>query len=488
MENPPFRYVKAPYDHQRNEFESTREFQYFAHFWEMGLGKSKIVIDTIQWLFLQGKIDSVIITAEKGYYLNWMIDEFPKHFPDDLPIRLRAYSAATNTKERKLIEEIKFPKEGFLDVILINIESLSGTAIAGSLYAEEFVERHESTMMVIDESTTIKNPQAARTKQAIRVGKRCAYRRILTGTPITQSPIDLFSQCEFLKKGLLGFASYTSFRNFYSVTQPLYMGSRVIHQVVGYRELDDLSRRLQPFSSRLLKADCLTLPEKIYSSVYVEPTRQQRVYMDALKNEAMIMAGQGLVTVQNALTLLTKALQIAGGHIKDDEGNVSRVTSDKPQTLSRLIESIPDDKKIIVWGYFHEDMQIIQEALKEICPVFEMSGRVTGSEERSAAVDQFRKHDGKCVFLGSPRVAGKSLTLNEAEYVVYYSNGFNLEHRLQSEDRNHRIGQNSAVNYYDLICLDTPDVKVVHALKNKEMISKEVLNNVSSYFDYQVAL
>jgi SNF2 family DNA or RNA helicase len=482
MENPPFVYVKPPFDHQRREFESTRDFQYFAHFWEMGLGKSKIVIDTAQHLYLSGKIDSMIITAEKGYYLNWLVEEFPKHWPETLPIRIRAYSAVLPAKKKLELDQILTPTPGVLDVLLLNIESISSKSMGGFFFTKLFADNHKSTMMVIDESTTIKNPKAGRTKNAIYLGKRCTYRRILTGTPITQSPIDLYSQTEFLKSGLLGFGSYTSFRSFYSIMQTVNLGPRSFQTIVGYRELDDLARRCQHFSSRLEKKDCLTLPEKIYSKIYVEPTKEQERVMEDLSRECMSMMTGGAITVTNALGLLTKAQQIAGGHVKDDDGKVRRVPSNKPQALQDCVSNIPIDKKIIVWGYFQEDMLVIKEALADICPVFEVSGQ-TEIDDRATAIQQFRAHKGRCVFLASPRVAGKSLTLNEAEYVIYYSNSFNLEHRLQSEDRNHRIGQTSAVNYYDLICLGTPDVKVVAALHTKQVISKTVLDNIQSFFN-----
>ena len=483
MENSPFKYVLPPFAHQHNEFESTRDYQYFAHFWEMGLGKSKIVLDTAQWLFLSGKITAMVITAEKGYYLNWMFSEFPKHWPEDIPVRIHPYSTPTSARARKAMDAMLTPREGTLDVLLLNIESISSTNFGGFFFANKFVESHKSIMMVVDESTTIKNPKANRTKNAIKLGAKCQYRRILSGTPITQSPIDLYSQCEFLRRGLLGFKSYTSFKNFYSIIQPQYLGSRVIWQVLGYRELDDLAQRIQPFSSRLEKKDCLTLPEKVYTTVHVDPTDDQKRMILKLHQEALALINGKMVTAANALALLTKSLQVAGGHIKDDDGTVGRIESNKPIALKALVESIANDAKIIVWGYFHEDMQIIQETLADVCPVFEMSGRVDQGL-RDAALFKFRNHRGKCVFLASPRVAGKSLTLNEATYTIYYSNGFNLEHRLQSEDRNHRIGQEGTVNYYDLVCLATPDIKVVKALREKKILSDKILDQLDEYFVY----
>lgn len=483
MELPPFRYVTPPYQHQDIAVKQTRDYQYYAFFWEMGTGKSKVVVDTSQHLFLTEQIDSVIVTAEKGYYLNWSLNEYPTHWPKDIPIRLFNYSSYMTAEVKRHLAEALEPIPGVLDVLIMNIESMSGHSMSGSLFAEKFRQAHKSTMMVIDESTTIKNPKAGRTKSVTRIGKKCQFRRILTGTPITQSPIDLYAQCEFLKSGVLGFGSYTSFKSFYSIIQPINIGhNRTIQQTVGFRELEDLAQRVQPFSSRLMKKDCLTLPDKIYTPIYIPATYEQEFHITKLKQEMMTIVEQGLVSTENALSILTKSLQIAGGHVKDDDGNVKRIKCDKGDRLKTLCEEIPDDKKIIVWGYFREDMVVIHEALAGVCPVFEVSGRVL-QYQRELNLEQFRNHKGKCVFLASPRVAGKSLTLTEAEFSIYYSNGFSLEHRLQSEDRNHRIGQKNNVTYLDLVCLGTPDVKVVQALKAKEVVSRDVLDRLVAFFE-----
>lgn len=482
MENSPFKYVHAPFDHQRNEFESTRDYQYFAHFWEMGLGKSKVSIDTVQWLWLAGRIDSVIITAEKGYYMNWINAEFPAHWPHDLPIRITNFSVATVADKKRMDMMLK-PIPGTLDVLLLNIESISNTSMQGFMFAKKFIPAHSSTMMIVDESTSIKNPKAGKTRQAIHLGTLCTYRRILTGTPVTQGPLDIYSQAEFLKKGILGFGSYTSFSSFYTITQIQHLGpNRSFKQTIGYRELDDLGRRLQPFSSRLLKKDCLNLPDKIYTTITVEPTAEQLKAITQLREEATIELGKKIVTIDNALGLLSKAQQIAAGHIKDDDGDTHRILSNKVTALVEIINLIPDKAKTIIWGYFKEDMKVVQESLKGICKVYEVSGDVAQAD-RPRIVEAFRSDPGKCVFLASPRVAGKSITLNEAAYVIYYSNGYNLEHRLQSEDRNHRIGQMSTVNYYDLVVKGTPDVKVVDALHRKEVISATILSQIKSYFE-----
>lgn len=480
-----FKYKTVPFDHQRSSFESTREAPHFAYFWEMGTGKSKMMIDTAQWLFTRGLIDSVIITAEKGYYYNWVGNEFPTHWNDEIPIRVRAYRGMSGTvAQRRFCDEILVPQEGTLDVLVINIEAFSTQAsgkTGGGYFTNLFLDRHKSTLFIVDESTTIKSPQAARTKNVTKLASKAKYRRILTGTPITQSPLDLFAQCEFLQKGSLGFRSFSSFRAEYAIMRPMQFGytARPVMQITGYRGLDQLARSIQPFSSRLLKKDCLTLPEKMYAPIYVEKTDEQAKHIHKLQVEAVSMINSQEVTVENALSILTKSLQIASGHLKDDRGMTHRLECNKAAVLKNLVNDLRDDQKVIVWGYFHEDMEIIQECLSGICPVFEVSGRVIQSE-REYAIEKFRKHEGKCVFLASPRVAGKSLTLVEADVSVYYSNGFNLEHRLQSEDRNHRIGQNKTVTYYDLICESTPDVKVVQALKDKVSLAESVLTNLRS--------
>lgn len=478
-----FHYATPPFDHQRKVFDQTKDYQYYAFFWEMGTGKSKVTIDTIQHLYCEGNINGAIITAEKGYYRNWQLNEFEAHWPKDIPIRIHLYTSYYTLKSQAELNAMLTPIPGVFDVVIINIETLSQEEQRGHLFCNDFIASHQGVIMVVDESTTIKSVGAKRTKVVTKIGQRCAYRRILTGTPITQSPLDLYTQCEFLKKGILGFASFTGFRSFYSIQQPIQIGpGRTIMQVVGFRDMDDLAARIQPFSSRLLKSDCLDLPEKVYTPIYVPPTKDQEKHILQLRAEAMTLVGQGLVTTENALSVLTKSLQIAGGHVKDDMGNVRRIECNKAEVLKQLITDIPDDKKIIVWGYFQEDMAIIQEALKDVCPVFEVSGRISDME-RVTNIDLFKQIKRKAVFLASPRVAGKSLTLTEAEYSIYYSNGFNLEHRLQSEDRNHRIGQKNTVTYFDLVCLGTPDPKVVQALKAKEVLSRSVLDQLVAYFD-----
>jgi SNF2 family DNA or RNA helicase len=228
----------------------------------------------------------------------------------------------------------------------------------------------------------------------------------------------------------------------------------------------------------------LNLPEKVYTTITVDITPEQLEAMTKLREEAVLILGRNLVTIDNALGLLSKAQQIASGHILDDEKKVHRIPSNKIQALIEIIDQIPLDAKVIIWGYFREDMPLIQEALKGKLPVYEVSGGVL-QDDRPIVVKQFQSDPGRCVFLASPRVAGKSITLNEASYVIYYSNGYNLEHRLQSEDRNHRIGQTSTVNYYDLVVRGTPDSKVVAALKGKKIISATILQEVKSYFEYE---
>lgn len=484
MENPPFQYFTKPFDHQRCVFDSTWHYQYFAYFWEMGLGKSKIIIDTMQRLYLEGKIRAVIIVAEKGYYLNWPLEQIPLHWPDYLSINISIYSSYRTVKAKQQLEKGLKPVDG-LQVLIINVESLSGGSHKrGVQYCHDFIDAHGSTMMVVDESTTIKNIKASRTRQAINIGRRCTYRRILTGTPITQSPLDLYSQFEFLKHGVLGFNSFTSFRSFYSIMETRNLGpNRSFQQIVGYRELDDLTDRVRPLSSRLLKTECLDLPEKLYTKIYVEPTEGQLRLLGWLKTEAMAFLNGDSVTVENALALLTKALQIASGHVRSDAGDTHRVESNKAETLSLLVQEAPLDVKIIVWGYFREDMQIIMETLKKIdIPAWEISGRI-GQDQRVESVSRFRKCSRKCCLVATPRVMGKAMNLTEATLSIYYSNGFNLEHRLQSEDRNHRIGQRNNVMYYDLICSSSPDEKVVQALRNKEVISRNILSTLSSFFE-----
>jgi SNF2 family DNA or RNA helicase len=470
----PFRHMLEPMEHQAIDLKRSMDMEYFGFFWEMGTGKSKPILDTAMHLFLKQEIDGVLIVADKGCYLNWYYDQIPIHLSSDWPKRFEFWSSRMDRRQEWKTNQILKAKDDCLDFAIINVESLSHDR--GFEFAEAFLRSHYS-MMVIDESTSIKNLKAARTKACIKLGKLADYRRIASGTPITQSPLDLFSQCEFLKPGLLGFNSFVAFKSYYAITQKVNSGRGWYENILGYRNLELLTKSIQPFSSRRLKSECLDLPPKLYETYYVEQTPEQKEAYRKLKQEALLQFDNQLITITSALTLLGKLHQINLGHVKDDDGSVIRIPSNRADALLDLLANIPG--KAVIWGHYQEDIRIISERLHEVYgpgSYVQYYGE-TASDERAEGLLRFRDDPSCRWFVGTPATGGKGINgLTVASHMIYYANHYNLERRLQSEDRIHRKGQKNECTYIDMCVAKTVDVEIVKALKAKKDLATQVLD------------
>jgi SNF2 family DNA or RNA helicase len=354
----------------------------------------------------------------------------------------------------------------------MNVEALSTDK--GVKFASKFLNSHK-VLMAIDESTTIKTPTAKRTKNIVDLGKTAKYRRIMTGSPVTKNPLDLFTQCEFLDTWLLNFTSYYAFRNRYAEMKTLHMHGRQIQVVNGFKNLGELSDKLKPFSYRVLKEDCLDLPDKIYMKRQIKLTKEQQKVYDQMKKEALAFFNGKRVTTVSALTQLMRLHQITCGHFTSDDGSTQVIKNNRINELMDVLDEI--EGKAIIWAHYQHDIaNIIKEVEKVHGPgsIVDYYG-LTPQEERQPNIKKFQE-DPRCRFMvGTPSTGGYGITLTAANTVIYYSNGYDLEKRLQSEDRAHRIGQKKSVTYVDLICEETVDEKIVKALRKKINIASEVL-------------
>ena len=199
-----YKFKTKPYAHQLKALEMSWEKKAFAYFMEMGTGKSKVLIDNVAMLYDKGKINGVLIIAPKGVYKNWYSSEIPTHLPDHIE-KVSVLWQANITKQQQETLDTLFKTGTDLHILCMNVEALSTKK--GVDFAAKFINSHD-TMMAIDESTTIKNPEAKRTKNIVSLGTNAKYKRILTGSPVTKSPLDLYKQCEFLDPWLLDHASY----------------------------------------------------------------------------------------------------------------------------------------------------------------------------------------------------------------------------------------------------------------------------------------
>jgi SNF2 family DNA or RNA helicase len=440
----------------------------------MGTGKTKVVLDTAAHLFNKAEIDGVLVIAPKGGYRNW-IDEIEIHVQDDLPIATAIWSAVMNKREQWEFSEILRPVDNRLDFLVMNVEAFASERVLKE--ALLFLKSHY-TMVVIDESSTIKSPRAARTKRILKLRDQCDYRRILSGTPITQGPLDLYTQAEFLSRGLSGFRTFTEYRSFYSVIVNIHLPSgKSFPKIEGYVNLKKLETDIQRWSSRVLKVDCLDLPEKVYETYHVEHTPEQsRAYHD-LKDSAFTQLDNGeIVTVTEALTLIRRLQQINSGFLKH-EGEIIPLPSMRPHALMEVLDQIQG--KAIIWATYHYDMDQIQEVLKKKYgrDSYGLYYGLTSDDERDETRRRFREDPTCRWFVGSPATGGMSLTLVQASTVVYYTSDYSLQNRLQSEDRAHRIGQTENVTYIDLIVRRTVDSAIVRALRKKKDLSQSILSD-----------
>jgi SNF2 family DNA or RNA helicase len=460
-----FEYKTKPFEHQREALKKGAKVKNFAYFMEMGTGKTKVAIDNAAYLYTINEVNTVIVIAPNSVYRNWE-KEITTHCSVEHTISIHKEHNKFDYQHEKL------------NFFLINVEALSHPSGVKTL--EKIIKpTKDKLMMIIDESTTIKNKGAKRTKNLIKLGLEAKYKRILTGSPVTKSPLDLYSQCAFLNKSLLGFDSFLAFRNRYAVMRLIDMGGRAIEIPQYYTNLDELESKLKTFSFRVKKEDCLDLPEKIYQRRNIQLGKQQQEVYNRLKKAAFVILQDSEVSFTNKLTEILRLHQVCNGFVKMDNQEIT-VFENCPK-LKELLDIIEEaDGKFIIWAnYVHNIESIVNTLKKEYGSDSTVSiyGEIT-PEQRQEAVRRFQE-DEKCrFFVGNPSTGGYGLTLTKASYVVYFSNSYNLEVRQQSEDRAHRIGQTKNVLYIDLVAEKTIDELIIAALKNKIKISAETLGEV----------
>lgn len=468
-----FVFKTKPYAHQLSALEASHDKREFALLMDMGTGKSKVLIDTIAELYRTGKINSVLILAPKGVYKNWVGKEIPTHLPD-LDHKIAYWASPLSVKHKDAIREIWTP-DGSLHIFVMNIEALSsGKAEEVAL---KFIRSHGGqTLIAVDESTVIKNHKARRTKAGIRLAKICDYRRILTGSPITKTPLDLFSQFQFLGEHLLGFKSYYAFCSRYADMIKRNAGTHQYNQILGFRNLDELTNSIKPFSYRVTKEECLDLPEKNYTMRLIDLTPEQKNLYNQMKKTAVaLLDDMDMVTANAVITQLLRLHQISCGFVNTDDGNVLEIKNNRMSELMAVLEETSG--KAIIWANYRHDILAIEEEISKVYgpKSVETYFGDTDGEKRQEIVERFETDPELRFFVGQPRTGGYGLTLTAASTVIYYSNSYDLEVRLQSEDRAHRIGQTNTVTYVDLIATQTVDEKIVGALRKKINIATQVL-------------
>jgi len=468
-----YKFKTKPYAHQITALEKSWNKEAFAYFMEMGTGKSKVLIDNIAMLYDKGKINGALIIAPKGVYQNWFDIEIPNHMASHVEKDVVLWRAAINKKQQTELNKL-FESTEKLHILVMNVEAFSSEK--GLKFASKFLSCH-NTLMAIDESTTIKNPEAKRTKAIVGLGRHAKYRRILTGSPVTKSPLDLYKQCEFLDEGLLDFTSYYAFRTRYAIMKSANFGGRSVQIIVGYKNLAELSERIEKFSYRVLKEDCLDLPDYTFMKRIIQLSPEQQKIYYQMKQIALAQLDGKLMTTATALVQLMRLHQITCGHFTADDGTIKDIKNERLSTLMDILKEV--ENKAVIWAHYKHDIKAIVEAIEK---EYGKDSYVTyygetPFEERQGNIKKIQDPNSPVRFIiGTPQTGGYGITLTEANTMIYYSNGYDLEKRTQSEARINRAGQKRKMTYIDIIAQDTVDEKIVKALVKKMDIANEIMN------------
>ena len=460
-------YKTNPYEHQRNALNQSAEKTQWAYFMEMGTGKTKVTIDNMAYLFLQRKIMAALVIAPKSVYTNWE-SEIETHMPD--VIKYKTYK--WNIDKPRDYHQLSKLRD--LKIFLINVEALSTKR--GFDACVDYLRENKLNFVVLDESTTIKNRSAKRTKNILALQRLSHMRRILTGSPITKSPLDLYTQCQFLSPELLGFSSYLAFRNRYAEMTDIPVGSgRFISVPKYYKRLEELEQKLKQFATRIRKDQCLDLKPKVRQKRYIELEGESKKIYEKLRTNALAIVEDSTISFSNKLTEIIKLHQVCNGFTKNDDGEILTLHKSKINALDEILEET--DGKVIVWANYlyniHEIIKFLEDKYgKE--SVVSIYGDIN-VQKRKEAVDRIQT-DSKTRFLvGNPTTGGFGLTLTAVNTVIYYSNNYNLEVRMQSEDRAHRMGQKGTVVYIDIVAKNTLDEAIMKSLTSKGQIAAKTL-------------
>lgn len=422
----------------------------FALLWTMGAGKTVSTIALANARFNGVLIDQLLVicpTSIKGVWAK----------------EIARYSAVGwDVCVLESGKSVKWGEEGRPRVLVVGIEALSSGSAAGRVKA--FIDEGR-TMAVLDESSTIKNHKAQRTAKAWAIGENCDFRLILSGTSVTQGIHDLYAQFFFVDPCIIGELSFYSFRNKYCV-----MGGFEQRKIIGYKNTLQLIDRIRPFADTVLKDD-LSLPPKVYMPPRIVAASPEQVRASKeLIRDMETELGDKTLTAKNALEVCLRLQQIAGGF--DHEGMPLGSNPKLKELLSLLEET---QGKVIIWARFIPEVHAITTAIDKEWPgtVVSMTGEVK-SDTRQTLVDMFQDSPTHRFFVANQQTAGKGLTITAALTSIYYSNTYSLEDRQQSEDRNHRIGQENKVVYIDILS----DLKVDHmigaSIANKKSLAEYV--------------
>lgn len=473
-------FQQPPFRHQVEAFDLAKNRDAYALLMEMGTGKTAVALALLHAWYdhFDGCIDGCLVVAPKSVCLTWAVEQIPTHLREwDTQYRVGLWRAEATQRQANVNISMLKEDETTLPVLVMNVEAFSSPR--GYNFADTFLREHPNSLMIIDESTRIKNPRALRTKRLLQLGRRAVKKLILTGMPVTQSPLDLFCQYQFLNPQFLDSTNYFSFKARYALTKRRFFNGRQFDEVVGYQRLDELQRLALAHGYRRLKAECLDLPPKVYQLRRCELNETEHRLYERMRDDAVIeLSKTEVITAPLVLTQLLRLRQVLAGFLPSAENDPAVHYVEPCSRLAELLDVVEETSgKVIIWTSFIGSLVRIAAAL-ESAYGFGTVGRFYGAvnqETRQTVVEYFQDPANKLrFFVGQVHTGGVGLTLTAAQTVIYYDHDWSLEARAQSEDRAHRIGQTRSVTYVSLVAPGTIDEDILSALTSKRSLADQV--------------
>lgn len=503
------KFKTEPYKHQKEVHKLFKDRNFYGLFMEMGTGKTKVAIDIASYLYEQKKIDAVLLIAPNGVHYQWYAEQLPKH--SSIPYHAFIWDAKKYDRRHYQIALKQFyNNNNQIKWFCTNVEYYSTAALI-SLFKTYLKENR--TFIIVDEATRIKNPKAKRTKNILELSRMAYYRTILTGTPVVNSPFDLWSMFEFLKHNFWD-CNYFIFIHRYGLfvkdmnrytgkTFQRVMNEKDYEQIkrriskgetiekisayvgvsekninyilnhpefTGYKNVNELKKEIADHVYYKNKVDCFDLPPKIYERLYVEFGKEQKRIYKELVQLLLAHYDNTELTVRNKVALTLRLMQICGGFFPSQELKKPRLIEKNPKTI-RLKEDLEEvgDERIIIWAHFIAEIEHLKEELTKSFPNWRIEqyyGK-TDKIKRRLLITDFQNGKIK-ILICNQQTASFGLNLQRSNLQYFFSNTYSLEHRLQAEDRSHRIGQKWPVVYKDIIIRGSIEERVLQVLKNKK--------------------
>lgn len=510
------KFKTKPRSHQLRIFNQTKDKKIFALFWEQGTGKTKAMIDLAAYLSMEGHIDGVLVHAPNFVHRAWVKEQIPEHMVDEVPYNAHIWNGMGTKKEQHMFKYCMDSEKLFF--FTMNYEAT--ITKAGVLALDKFFKKRK-VLHILDESHRIKTYNSQTTKAIIRQSHRTEWRRELSGTPIGKLPFDLYSQMEFLSPEIFGFPNYFVFTNYFgkyikveldvdTTTEllkeqldkatdhkkikeliaaiktskddwtrlvRLKQKRKPFRKLVSFMNQNELQEKIKPVSDRVLKSEVSDIPPKTFQTRYFKLNSKCQKYYDQLKQDFIVELDAGeVLTVQMAMTRIGKLQQIACGFLYDKDGSLlyEDTQHTRPKVLMDMISDF-HDKQFIVWAKYDYDVNIICRLLKEAgYTVAQYDGQVK-KKEKLKNYDAF-KAGGMQVFVSKVSSGGTGLNLQHTSDAFYYSNDWRYIDRTQSEDRQHRDGQENKCLYIDVMAEGTVDERIRNRLKETFDISNNILD------------